>query len=111
MSRRKRDSDADVVRITGAPQNLGDDIANRQRRYLISMTIRTLCFIGAVVFYKIPIVCIILIVASFLLPFVAVVIANAAAPRTGTTPEGPGVGLGPDYRALGGSEWEDGPKP
>jgi hypothetical protein len=98
---RKRDPDADVVRITGAPQNLGADIAHRQRRYLISMTIRTLCFLGAVVSYRIPWLCGTLIAASFLLPFVAVVIANAAAPRVGENLEGPGVGPRSPYGELG----------
>jgi hypothetical protein len=99
---RKRVPEPDVVRITAAPHNPGEDIDHRQRRYLISMTIRTLCFIGAVVFYKIPWLCGTLIVASFLLPFIAVVVANVASPRIGGELEGPGVGSGPDHDELEG---------
>jgi hypothetical protein len=73
----------DVVRITTAPRSRRDDIAGRQRRYVISMTIRTVCFVLAVV-------CIghwfmwVFITASFVLPYVAVILANAGAP---TDPE------------------------
>jgi hypothetical protein len=88
---KKHDREPDVVRITAAPLNPAQDIARRQRRYLISMSIRTLCFIGAVLTYKIPLLCGALIAASFLLPFVAVVIANVAAPRIPGDLEGPGV--------------------
>ena len=35
-----------VVRITSAAESPGVDIAHRQRRYLISMAIRTLCARG-----------------------------------------------------------------
>ena len=73
----------EVVRITTAPRSRRDDIAGRQRRYVISMTIRTVCFVLAVV-------CIghwfmwVFITASFVLPYVAVILANAGAP---TDPE------------------------
>jgi hypothetical protein len=100
---KKRDPEPDVVRITAAPHNPGQDIDHRQRRYLISMLIRTACFIGAVLTYKIPWLCGVLLVASFLLPFVAVVIANSAAPRIAGKLEGPGVGPAPDFGELNGS--------
>jgi hypothetical protein len=73
----------EVVRITTAPRSRRDDIAGRQRRYVISMTIRTVCFVLAVF-------CIghwfmwVFITASFVLPYVAVILANAGAP---TDPE------------------------
>jgi len=75
------------VRITTATRSHGEDIAARQKRYLISMGIRTVCFLLAVVsighwfmwgFLG----------ASFFLPTIAVVVANSAAPPD------PG---GPDY--------------
>ena len=93
--------DPDVVRITAAPENPSQDIDRRQRRYLISMTIRTLCFIGAVLTFRIPWLSGTLIAASFLLPFVAVVVANVAAPRIAGTLEGPGVAPAPDHKELG----------
>ncbi|MCZ4499860.1 MAG: hypothetical protein JWQ74_2413 [Marmoricola sp.] len=100
MGLRKRKEDPDVVRITAAPHNPGQDIDHRQARYLMSMTIRTLCFVGAVFAVKIPWLCGTLIAASFFLPFIAVVIANVAAPRIAQDLEGPGVGGIPDYGEL-----------
>jgi hypothetical protein len=91
----------DAVRITTATRSRSDDIGARQRRYVISMTIRTLCFVLAVV-------CIghwfmwVFIAGSFVLPYVAVVMANAgAAPdRGGPSPVDPDPTLrgieGPD---------------
>ena len=57
-----------------------DDIAARQKRYLFSMGIRTVCFVGAIVASLLGIHWLwpILIVAALLLPYVAVVMANAA---------------------------------
>lgn len=75
-----------AIRITTATRSRSADIAARQRRYVISMTIRTLCFVLAVVFRGEALMWI-FIVASFVLPYIAVVMANA-----GTTPD-PG---GPD---------------
>lgn len=98
---RREVPEPDVVRITAAPVNPADDIARRQRRYLISMTIRTLCFVGAVVAYQVPWLCFTLIAASFFLPFIAVVIANAAAPRTAEHLDGPGFDAGPGPGQLG----------
>ncbi|MCW2784209.1 MAG: hypothetical protein JWP74_726 [Marmoricola sp.] len=100
LGRNHDEDDDDVVRITRAPENPEEDISRRQRRYLISMGVRTACFIGAVLCFRVPWLCGLLIGASFLLPFVAVVIANAAAPRIEHDLDGPGVGRGPDFREL-----------
>jgi hypothetical protein len=55
------------------------------------MTIRTLCFLGAVFARHIPWLCALLIVAAFVLPYVAVVMANSASPVIPGDPvEGPG---------------------
>jgi hypothetical protein len=82
---------SDVVRITTAPESPERDMAHRQKRYMISMGIRTLCFIGAVLTIRIPWLCWTLIAASFVLPYIAVVMANTATPRVeGTLPPGPG---------------------
>ena len=73
----------DPVRITTATRSRHEDIALRQRRYLISMGIRTLCFVLAVVSIGHWFVWV-FIAGSFLLPYVAVVLANAgAAPDRG----------------------------
>lgn len=100
----RHDEDPGVIRITAAPENPAEDIARRQRRYLISMTIRTLCFVGAVVAYRVPWLCFTLIAASFFLPFIAVVIANAASPRVAEHLDGPGFDPGPGPGQLGSGD-------
>ncbi|WP_329397681.1 DUF3099 domain-containing protein [Streptomyces melanogenes] len=74
---RKR-SGAEVFRITGARQGLAEDVRGRQRRYVISMSIRTLSVVLTAVLWNIerP-VAIVTLVLGALLPYVAVVIANA----------------------------------
>jgi hypothetical protein len=67
------------IRITSATRSHSEEIAGRQRRYIISMAIRTVCFLLAVVFAPGPLMWV-FIVASFALPSVAVVLANAQAP-------------------------------
>ena len=73
-------ADRDAVRITTAPVSRSADIAGRQRRYVISMTIRTLAFVAAVaVGPGWPRW--VLIAAALVLPYVAVVLANAGNQR------------------------------
>src|SRR5690242_5838572 len=78
---RKRAADA-PVRITTADSSAGADIANRQRRYLIAMGVRTACFgvvaVLAVTHLGPGWVPWIFVVAAVVLPYVAVVMANAA---------------------------------
>ena len=79
MARDQRRDDA--IRITTAASSRTDDIAARQRRYVWSMTLRTVCFVGAVVAgagFGLWWLCWVLIVGAIGLPYVAVVIANAA---------------------------------
>jgi uncharacterized membrane protein len=66
----------DAVRITTAPRSRRDDIAGRQRRYVISMAIRTLCFVLAVFSIGHWFMWV-FITASFVLPYIAVILANA----------------------------------
>jgi hypothetical protein len=76
---RRARREAAPVRITTAPTSHHDDIVRRRRRYAISMAIRTVCFIGAVVadgWLRWM-----LVVAAFILPYVAVIMANTASPR------------------------------
>ena len=75
-----RDQQGDAVRITTAASSRTDDIAARQRRYVISMSIRTLCFVGAVAVGP-GILRWVLVAGAVLLPYVAVVMANAVATR------------------------------
>ncbi|WP_336322126.1 DUF3099 domain-containing protein [Streptomyces lavendofoliae] len=74
---RKRGSD-EVFRITGARQGLADDVRGRQRRYVISMSVRTLAVIAAASLWNVQRqVAIVALVLGAVLPYVAVVIANA----------------------------------
>jgi hypothetical protein len=76
---RERSREPEAVRITSAAASRNDDIATRQRRYLFSMALRTLCFVGAIIASLLGIHWLwpILIVGAVLLPYVAVVMANA----------------------------------
>ena len=72
-------SKAQPIRITTAGRSRAEDIAVRQKRYAISMSIRSLCFIGAVIAGLAGIGWLwpILIAATLILPYIAVVMANA----------------------------------
>ncbi|MFD8206569.1 DUF3099 domain-containing protein [Streptomyces sp. NPDC059695] len=70
--------ETEVFRITGARQGLADDVRGRQRRYVISMTVRTLSVIAAAVLWNVERhVAFVALGLGILLPYVAVVIANA----------------------------------
>jgi hypothetical protein len=74
---RKR-SDGQVFRITGARQGLAEDVRSRQRRYVISMSVRTVAVVAAAVLWNVERhVAIVALVLGVLLPYVSVVIANA----------------------------------
>ncbi|MFD0066287.1 DUF3099 domain-containing protein [Streptomyces sp. NPDC056637] len=74
----RKHSSGEVFRITGARQSLADDVRGRQRRYVISMSVRTLAVIlGAALWNVERPVAIVALVLGLLLPYVAVVIANA----------------------------------
>jgi fatty acid desaturase len=81
---RDRNRPPEAVRITTAASNRNDDLARRQRRYLMSMTLRSLCFVGAIVAALAGIGWLwpILIFGALILPYVAVVMANAVATRS-----------------------------
>jgi Flp pilus assembly protein TadB len=81
MARPKRGSDR-PIRITTASAGARADIASRQKRYLIAMGVRTLCFVVVALLAVthagpgwLPWV---FVVGAVLLPYVAVVMANAA---------------------------------
>lgn len=75
---------APIHNVTGVATSLTSDIRNRQRRYVISMGIRTLCFLAAVVspspwrwmFLS----------AAVVLPHIAVVVANGGREPTRDAP-------------------------
>lgn len=75
--------------ITGARPSASDDLEKRQRHYLISMAIRTACFIGLVITPS-PWRWLFIPGAAFL-PVIAVVIGNVDDRRTAsTTPDAQG---------------------
>ncbi|MFF9911244.1 DUF3099 domain-containing protein [Streptomyces sp. NPDC013457] len=77
----------EVFRITGARQGLADDVRGRERRYVISMSVRTLSVIAAVLLWNVERhVAIVALVLGGLLPYVAVVIANAGREKPPTLP-------------------------
>ena len=71
--------DHDVQSVTSAPEARTEDQARRLKRYLITMAIRTVCFVLLVVvdaWYRW-----IFAAGAVFLPFIAVVAANAVMPR------------------------------
>jgi hypothetical protein len=65
----------EVYDVTSAPKALSNDLSSRQKRYFISMMIRTLCFILTVILPS-PFRWFALF-GAVTLPYIAVVIANA----------------------------------
>jgi hypothetical protein len=80
MTPRDQRKHPEAVRITTAAPSKAEEIAARQRRYLFSMAVRTLCVIGAVVVGDWWLRWV-LIAGAVFLPYVAVVMANAANSR------------------------------
>lgn len=76
--------------ITSAPEPLGADQARRARRYLIQMGIRVVCFLLAVLTWsRVPLwVSLVLIVGAVVLPYIAVLFANAGRERRDDAPPG-----------------------
>src|SRR3569833_2066454 len=92
-----RRRDPEVVRITSAPESPDVERGSRERRYMSSMGIRTACFVAAVAVGP-GWVRWVLVAAAFVLPYVAVVMANSAGPRVeGAEPFVPGYA----HRELG----------
>jgi hypothetical protein len=83
-----------VQSVTSAPESLAEEQAHRIKRYLLTMGVRTVCFIMAVVTVSAGApwwVWGTLAVLAVVLPYVAVVMANAVRPRPpgDTTPVTP----------------------
>ncbi|MFI6036699.1 DUF3099 domain-containing protein [Streptomyces sp. NPDC051315] len=78
MRKQSGGGNVQVFRITGARQGLQDDVRGRQRRYVISMSIRTLSVILAAVLWNVERhVAVVALVLGAVLPYISVVIANA----------------------------------
>jgi hypothetical protein len=68
--------DDEPINISAARPSKSADIRSREIKYLVSMGVRTLCFVLAIVVSG-PMRWV-FIIAAFVLPYFAVVIANAA---------------------------------
>lgn len=88
----KQHGSGQVFRITGARTGLAEDVRGRQRRYVISMTIRTASVILAATLWNVErYVAVVALVLGALLPYVAVVIANAGRERPPSLPSTFGI--------------------
>lgn len=95
----------DAVRITTAPRSRAEDMAARQRRYVISMSIRMICFVAAVAVGPGWLRWVLMVGAVFL-PYFAVVFANAEDQHDGALD-----GIATRYsRELPGASEDDGPE-
>jgi hypothetical protein len=113
-NRRRPDLPSEEVHsITSAPEPLTDDMARRQKRYLVQMGVRIICFAAAVLSWgRIPMwTSLLLIVAAVVLPYSAVLFANAGRERrdsdgTFMTPReiGPGSGTAGGIGPSDGSD-------
>jgi hypothetical protein len=102
-----------VFRITGARSSLSDDVRSRQRRYVISMSLRTVCVLLAVVMWDVQrLVAYGALAGAVLLPYFAVLIANAGRerapglPSTFAVPPDTPLMLGPGGTGGGGTPKE-----
>ena len=93
------------VSITSARTSHTDDLHKRQVRYLLSMGIRTVCFVLAIVTSG-PVRWI-LVAAAVFLPYVAVVLANATDRRRSP---GPASFLKDDVPTIEGKLVDDEPR-
>ncbi|WP_431681104.1 DUF3099 domain-containing protein [Kitasatospora sp. KL5] len=105
----KSTGNGQVFRITGARSSLTEDVRGRQRRYVISMLVRTLCVLLAVVLWDVQrVLAFIALAGAVLLPYFAVIIANAGRerapglPSTFAVPPETPLMLGPGGTGGGG---------
>ena len=87
-----------VFSITSAAESQTQDRVRREKRYAISMLIRTVCFLAGVVLVMQPMPWAVagwlMFVGAIFLPYVAVVVANAGVRKKG---DGPSP-FGPEQR-------------
>ncbi len=76
-----------VFSITSAATSQSEEIGGRQKRYAISMGIRTLCFVLGVAFWShITWLAVVFLGGSLLLPYTSVILANAGVRSKGAGP-------------------------
>jgi len=74
----------EVFSITSAATPHSEEMGSREKRYAISMAIRTVCFLGAVIVSG-PLRWV-LIAGAVFLPYTSVILANAGVRRRGAGP-------------------------
>ncbi|CAN5839066.1 hypothetical protein BH20ACT6_BH20ACT6_04550 [soil metagenome] len=74
-----------AVSITSARTSRSADISGRRTRYIVSMLIRTVCFVGAVA--ADGVLRWVLVACAVCLPYIAVVLANAGVQKDPAPPE------------------------
>ena len=80
-----------VFSITSASSSQSEEISGREKRYAISMGIRTLCFVGCVAIVSTTsmpwsLFGWLLLAGALLLPYTSVILANAGVRKKGTGP-------------------------
>ncbi|MBA2640665.1 MAG: DUF3099 domain-containing protein [Nocardioidaceae bacterium] len=85
MEHRRADRTPAPVSITSARTPRSEDISGRQTRYVISMLIRTACFVSAV--FADGVLRWALVAGAVFLPYVAVVLANAGVQKDPPPPD------------------------
>ncbi|TCJ00056.1 DUF3099 domain-containing protein [Aeromicrobium sp. IC_218] len=89
MERSRGRRDAEVQSITSASVPHTEELDGRMKRYALSMGIRSVCFVLAVLaatWLHWLVVALLLMAAAIVLPYVAVVMANAGVRRKGAGP-------------------------
>ncbi|WP_407940117.1 DUF3099 domain-containing protein [Nakamurella leprariae] len=74
------------VVITQAEPSYQEQLRSRRRRYLLMMSCRVPCLIGAALLYQTPWLALLVLAISIPLPWCAVLIANDRAPRKPVKP-------------------------
>lgn len=85
------------ILVTTAPISPGDERRNRERRYLITMGVRVVALIVAIVFAT-GWIRVIAVALALVLPWIAVVMANAGPQRK--APESPSLYTGDRPREI-----------
>lgn len=77
--------DDPVYSVTSAKVGQSDELASREHRYIVSMLIRTFCFVGGVIAWQTVGAWLgaILFVGAVVLPYTSVILANAGVRKRG----------------------------
>lgn len=99
----RKQHEPEVFRITGARQGLQEDVRTRQRRYVVSMLVRTVAVLLGIVLWNVerPLA-VAALVLGLTLPYIAVVVANAGRENAPASPSS--LMTHPPRRVLEGSD-------